>query len=404
MLASTFAGTGAWSTAAQTASLQINNQEFIRSTDDFSSIRLIDDGGVPTLEAVLVDKLATYWSTLATQQPILLWTSAAGQLFSGIIQMLEPEAVGPWVRWHITAVARDQILDHSPIVGISGNLVLTGAAVPPPGTDSRPAESDQARIQYLLAYYGYGGVVGSGGKVQQLAASLEPASFTVSTGLRAAIEQTLAAASTTFGYHVDPYGVLHTYSSTDATAPYAISDVPDYSTTIPAVVSPTYDGSGDLEPDAVWVNGATAAGSGLFWNPYRAPNSPPRTITVDASSSATADTALTIANRTFSEANSLQRVTVEVRTGGNPNVPDAVWSRGMSVQVTNSRLGLSAVSFPIVGVRSEWVNGKGDRHITLQLGAPRKSGLRFLHGRIVTALGPMVGARLSGKLGGIKGT
>ena len=322
---------------------------------------------------ILDDEGNTFGKNLTTQQRVVWQDFAADRtLFQGFIKVIRPKQKGPYARWEVECSDISEILDY-------GQVPLA----------YRPAETSQARIQYLLGAFAHADMV-SGGFVGNIV-TLNPETYRKET-VRSALERVLAACGANAEYHVDQLGWLHVYSGSDgSTAPYNVTDSsPNLSTTIPGASVPEYDGLADV--DAVQVYGATAAGSGLFYG-SNAPRNPPRIVAVDAPYCQDAATAAQVAAGELAQRTVLTRaeVTVEGFDG---------WQKGQTVQITNSVLGWSAKSMVIKGVTMKVLSGTGIRQYQLACGAPLGRMSRDLAAAVANAEGATQGSAIVGDIGG----
>lgn len=323
---------------------------------DVLSVRISDSGGnTPArMEFDLVDRTNTLRTLLAKQMRVMyVETQAnanAGQiLFHGFIKYLIPRITATYARWHVICADVSENLDFGfPIVA-----------------ENRGAEFDDVRIGAIFGQYcTWPGMLG-GGFVQRLGV-VGKGSIGNAT-VRSAMEDTIRQTGVTaVGYYVDFIGPwLHTYSGSDAgAAPYAISDTPNYTTTIPAALEVEDDGSQDT--DAIEVLGATAAGSGIVGS-QNPPRYPHRIRAVDAQDSTAEETLAGTGLVELYNAQNLTRVSITV-SADSVHGNFGGWAKGQSLAVTNAVLGWVAEPLIIMGVDMRFLNGKGDREYRLTCG------------------------------------
>jgi hypothetical protein len=160
-------------------------------------------------------------SIVVLPEALVIWTDEINNvcLYQGYVKDIAGIATGPYARWTVTCNDLSEALDFAhPVIAFS----MTGG-------------TDQDHIQALLGQYsflhlGVGGFVQillqvPGAQVYQVQPTM-PLNTQSMTTLRNAIDTTLAlTAVPNAAYYVDPYGRLHTLTTGDEPAPFAISDV-----------------------------------------------------------------------------------------------------------------------------------------------------------------------------------
>jgi hypothetical protein len=318
-------------------------------------------GNVPRqLTFTVVDRTNVVGRRLANQQRVVLVDNVAGRvLFHGFVKYMKPVLTGPYGRWTVTCVDLSDVLDFGqPIEALD-----------------RPIESDAARIGAIMSFATWPGLLG-GGFVQTLNAALAVGDF-AKTNCRAALEDTLTrTGALPVGYYVDDVGYLHTFSTPDGgAAPYAISDTPNYTTTIPALVEPEFDGTSDV--DYSFVYGGSAAASGVVAS-LHLPRFPARYSSIDApdatdAASMAAAGAVDLVNRQL-----VQLVTVTV-TGDSVHGNFDGWATGQSIAITNGVMGWVGASYLINGVDMTFVNAAGARRYVLTCGTKPGQKMALVH-------------------------
>ena len=299
-------------------------------------------------------------------------------LFRGFVRQIDMTPQATYGLWTITCTDLSEMLDYAmPVV-----------------SDSRPAETTKARVQYFLGNYGTASSMGTGGHIGTLSGAAQPATAFQRETLRTAIEKSLVLEATSAqaaSYYLDYLYQFHAfYGMGDTAAPYALTDgAYDRTTTCPyGNLTATQDSTADT--DGVYVYGVSAAGSYLWQSGV--PRWPKRYSSRDSSTSTTAATAIGAAAAELSMAQNINRVQLVV-TGYDG------WAKGQSVSLTNSQMGWAATAFWIAGVSMRTLSPAGYREYTLQLNAslPRMS-------RIMAAAqnnqGPTLGAAIQGQIGG----
>jgi hypothetical protein len=168
--------------------------------------------------------------------------TSATEMFRGFTKSRRPVLVPTWTRTEIRAT------DH-------GALLDTYI----PGPESRPAESDAARIGYFWGLFASPYLSGDLSSVAVVNASL-PAQIFQGVTLRRALDMIAAEAS---DWYLDQTGHLHYFSSETNAAPKNItSDTPAGDEVAPLDLEIDYDTM--TYANAVYINGQNATGSGWY--------------------------------------------------------------------------------------------------------------------------------------------
>lgn len=142
----------------------------------------------------------------------LVWADGATVIYGGFVRNLKRSLVRPGTVAHA--------IDCQDYTTLLGDDVCDFSAV------RRTAESDSARIAWLLSTFGTKSITHT--NVQTLKASMPVQDFTGKT-LAEAIGMVLSLSAGSF--YVDGSKDLHTFRTESATAPHGLSDAPDNSTT-----------------------------------------------------------------------------------------------------------------------------------------------------------------------------
>lgn len=368
--------------------LFVNGNEISQGVSgaDALTYRLSDPGfaGPQLLTFTIHDHTLAVVPWITGQQPVLWSDAVAGRyLFQGYVKDVRLRPVAAWVDIDVTCSHISEALDF---------------AIPIQTWDAGAhGGSDQAQIQSLIANFDQLGSLGSGGFIQVLNGAMPASSPTDRTTLRNAIDQVLAATGVQGAVaYVDNLGYLHTMAIGDVTAPYNISDVPNFSTTVPAAVVITDQGASDV--DALWVYGATGLGSGAVYawqcGITTPPRSPLRWAVLDAPQATT-------------RAGAVQAATVEFQRRQNAITTQLVvtgydgWAKGQLVTVTNAALGWSARQLTISAVDMSVIAGNGKRRYTITAGSDPvlfTARLKYMQAQWKSVAAS--GTALRGKLGG----
>lgn len=286
---------------------------------------------------------ATAESTLSVTE-----VGSATVLFGGFTRSPRTvlTAVGRLI--HVKAFDFNSLLDRSIVV-----------------SDSRVAgESDSDRLAYLMGIYG-SQFSADYSQIATLNASL-PAQKFIAITLRQAIERVLGQASTNSSYYVDATGRLVTYDRTVVTAaPFDIR----IGTPGAGELSPndwSHDRDTDNLANAIYVVGATAAGSGWF---------------TDVTSIATYGRRERFFNApdsdTFAKAMQVGLAVLEDQKDPVPRAvfttqsPNDGWRIGQSATVNSVQDDLTDEVFRIAKVTTRYLTPAGKREYTIELGAPQ---------------------------------
>jgi len=335
--------------------LFINGNE-ISGTVIATSYKLRDAGfGGPQLLMFTVRDTANTVSGWITKQQRVLWSDAVGgrYLFQGFVKNLKMTTHATWIDIDVTCADLSEVLDFArPITDYEAG--------------GRSA-TDAGEIAAMVAQFATEPNLTSGGFLQIIAAGMPGSTPIQRTTLRNGIALILAETGNPAAVaYVDVLGHLHTLTTGDVAAPYAISDTPNYTTTIPALITITDEGSADV--DAVYVYGATAAGSGAVYYNLGYTRSPMRWATVDAPASTDA------ASKGYAAVQEIQRRqqarTVSlVISGDSSHGGFDGWAKGQLITITNGPLRLSAATFTINSVDMEMISGMGLRRYTISAGS-----------------------------------
>jgi hypothetical protein len=267
-------------------------------------------------------------------------------------------------------------------------------------SDSRPSETTQARIQYLLGNCGTVSSMGTGpaslgvSYIQTMSGVMQPAMTLQRETLRTAIEKCLgleATATQQPNYYLDPLFQFHAfYGLGDVSSSLSLVDVnPDGVVLIPyGEMTVTYDGTSDA--DSVYVYGVNQTGSGLVSNGI--PRSPKRVGSIDSSASDTPATAIAAGQAQLGLVQGVTRLQVTV-TGYDG------WAKGQSIAVTNNTIGILSVYFWVAGVSMRTLSSTGYREYTLQMNASLPRFSRITSSAIRPGV-PILGQAIQGQLGG----
>ena len=339
-------------TSAQHPVCLFVNENEITSAVPLESVTLQDSGSAErgSLEFDVVDMSLAV--ALADGAVVRVYSATDDRhLFWGVIASRKPEvnAIGRIV--HVTAYDIGQVLDKALVV-----------------YDSRSAgESDQARIEYFLAYYG-GLLNADRSQIASTNASM-PAQVFVGQTLRAAIEQVAAMASSTTTYFVDNIGRLAYFSSLGTTAPYAIRiGSPGGGEVSPEDLQIEYDSSNII--NAYYVRGATPAGSSWFTNPDSIAKYGRRESYIDAPDADTYAKASQVGLSALAD-------TKDPITRGSftQTTPYDGWRAGQTLTINSApQFDISgATTFRIARVTTTFLSGLGDRRYAVEFGAPGPS-------------------------------
>lgn len=251
---------------------------------------------------------------------------------------------------HVSAVDYNSLLDRSIVV-----------------SDSRAAgESDTTRLAYLMTTYGTQ-FSSDYSQIATLNISL-PAQKFIAITLRQAIERVLGQASTKASYYCDPTGRLVTY---DRTVPVAA----------PFNVRVGTPGGGELAPEtfsidndasnlanAIYIVGATAAGSGWFTDVTSIAAYGRRERFYNAPDSDTSAKAMQVGLAVLEDQkNPVPRGVFTTQS------PKDGWRIGQSIVVNSDAHDLVNATYRIAKVSAHYLSGTGTREYTIEIGAPLPS-------------------------------
>lgn len=274
-------------------------------------------------------------------------------------------------------VFRGFIRSRHPTTGINAMLeviaddiggLLDDAFIP---SVERPAETMVARITYLWNNYASTFLSSDLSNVASIGGTL-PAQDFVRVTLRQAIEMTIAQASPSAKYYVDPDAKLHVFTSSATAAPYAVRvGTPGAGEIAPEHLDIDYDSNSYA--NRVYIAGATPAGSGFFQDnaAITAAGGLVRTAHMDAPDCETQAMAQALANMYLGRVGSpLARGVFTTST------PYDGWRADQNVTVTEPDIGLSAQSFRIANVTTTFTKTQASyrRNYRVEFGASRSGG------------------------------
>lgn len=268
-------------------------------------------------------------------------------LFGGFVRSNRPTVAATGRGVHVMAVDYNSLLDRQLVI-----------------SDSRSSgESDLARLTYLMTTYG-DQFSADYSQIATLEASL-PAQTFVAITLRQAIERVLGQASTLSAYHVDAQGRLVTYDrSTTTAAPFdVVVGAPGAGEIAVDDFSIDFDSSNLA--NAIYVVGATAAGSGWFTDASSIAAYGRRERFFNAPDSDTSGKAAQVG------AAVLQDQKNPIPRGSFTTVsPNDGWRIGQHTAVTSAQHGLTAEEYRVARVTVAYLNPAGDRQYRIEIGAP----------------------------------
>lgn len=233
--------------------------------------------------------------------------------------------------------------------------------------------TDREAVQYLIADYGTRvGLTAPDSTVEVTNLALADVFF-VNRTLRQALETVAAAAGDGRSFYVDAQGRLVYGLLAAETAPYAISDAPNGTTSVAAEeLDVEYDTSnlvnavyiGTAAEDAIYAEWVTDAASIAAYGRREA--LVVEENVVDAASAAQYGNAY-LATRKDPQVRG--RFTVTDRDG---------WRAGQTVTITNAALDLSGAQYQITQVDTEFLTGTGTRRYRISFGGLPKSLVRAL--------------------------
>ena len=298
------------------------------------------------------DIIDTANSISATDEATLTVTevSSATVLFGGFVRSRRITIIATGRIIHILATDYNSLLDRAIVV-----------------SDKRVAgESDKARLTYLMTTYGPQ-FSSDYTKITTLNASMVAQKFVALT-LRQAIERVLGQASTKSSYFVDPTGRLNTYDRTIVTAaPFNVR----VGTPLGGELAPeefSVDNDASNLANAIYIVGATAAGSGWFTDVTSISTYGRRERFFNAPDADTAAKASQLGLAVLADQkNPVPRGLFTTKS------PNDGWRIGQSITVTSTQHGLAAVSYRIARVTVHYLSGVGDREYSIEIGAPQVS-------------------------------
>lgn len=258
-------------------------------------------------------------------------------------------------------------------------------------SEPRPAETLKARIGYLWGKYAGSFLASDMTAVASIGGTLPAQNFAGVT-LREAIEATISQASSTATYYVDALGVLHVFTASASSAPYAVVvGTPAGGQIAPEDLDIDFDSNSYA--NRVYVQGATPAGSGFFVDAIAiaAAGGLIRTATLEAPDCETAAMATSLASMYLGRVSSAL-----VRGRFSASSPYVGWRADQNVTVTEPDMGISAEVFRIANVTTTFqkIPTGYRRRYEVEFGASRTGGV----GGQTSSLGG--GQVVSGQLGG----
>lgn len=289
-------------------------------------------------------------NTVAVADEMLVTVTEVGTaevLFGGHIRSNKPTVAATGRQIHIMAADYNSLLDRQLVI-----------------SNSRTAgESDKDRLEYLMTTYG-DQFSSDFSLIATLEASMPAQSFNGIT-LRQAIERVLGQASTVSAYHVDPTGRLVTYDRTaTSAAPFDVTvGTPGAGQIAVDNFGIDFDSSGLA--NAVYVVGASAAGSGWFTDPTSIAAYGRRERFFNAPDSDTSGKAAQVGAAVLQD----QKDPIP-RGSFTTESPNDGWRIGQHTAVTSTQHGLSAETMRIARVTVRYLTGTGKRAYTVEIGAP----------------------------------
>lgn len=294
------------------------------------SLRLSDAGKNAGAFSVTLNETLANLTEVHEQSPVLVidHDTTPETMFRGFVKthrpVLTPGQVGGWARTEIVATDHGEALD---------NYI--------PGPEARPTESAAARIGYLWGRYANHWLSPDLSNVTINVASVAAQTFTAVT-LRRALDMVVTqAAPTTGAWYLDQVGKLHVYTSETNAAPFNIdADAPGAGEIAPHDLDIEYDAG--IYRNAVYVNGANAAGSGWVYDHAAIAQAGGSVFSGDPIDAPDCDTAT---KRNNLGNMYLGRVaTSAVRGRFSAFSPDDGWRAGQTLLVTSAKIGITNYS------------------------------------------------------------
>ncbi|GAC1618088.1 MAG: hypothetical protein NVS9B1_27300 [Candidatus Dormibacteraceae bacterium] len=291
-------------------------------------------------------------SVSATDEATLTVTevSSATVLFGGFVRSRRITVLATGRIIHILATDYNSLLDRAIVI-----------------SDKRAAgESDKTRLTYLMTTYGPQ-FSSDYTQIATLNASM-PAQKFIAITLRQAIERVLGQASTKSSYYVDPTGRLVTYDRTVVTAaPFNVR----VGTPLGGEIAPEgleVDNDASNLANAVYIVGATAAGSGWFTDTTSIATYGRRERFFNAPDSDLASKASQVGLAVLADQkNPIPRGVFTTKS------PNDGWRIGQSITINSTQHGLTNQSYRIARVTAHYLSGVGDREYTIEVGAAQVS-------------------------------
>lgn len=238
-------------------------------------------------------------------------------------------------------------------------------------SEARPAETMQARIGYLWGYFSGRHLSDDLSYVASIGGVLAAATFEGMT-LRQALEATMAQASASAAYYIDPLGKLHVFTAESNDAPYDVKvGTPAGGEIAPEDLDIDFDSNSYA--NRVYIRGATPSASAFLTDfaAVAAANGLVRTRVIDAPESESSAMTTSLAFMY------LGRVSVSIARGVfTTSSPYDGWRAGQNVTVTEPDMGLAAEEFRLVAVTTRFRKMRVGftRHYTIEFGGARGGG------------------------------
>lgn len=338
---------------------------------------VIEDGGGKTVTTLRLEGGLAELPEVEEMARVRLVDHASGEV----------EAFTGYVRSRHPITGLEPVVD---LVADGLDTLLDDTYVP---VESRPEESDAARIGFFWGKYSGSHLSGDLSKVVQLRAVM-PAADYVGLSLRGVLKLIGAQASASAEFYVDPAGRLHYFANEGIPAPFeVVHGTPNATQVAPESFDVDYDANAFF--NAVHVEGKTPAASGWFYDhgSIAAHKGLVRSTKLEAPDCETAAMATALANMY------LGRVAAGVVRGKfSASSPHDGWRRGQLVLVNDPDHALDAAEFAIARVTTRFEkSGVGlRRKYDVEFGASRAAQRSIGAGG---STGPMVGQRIVGVIG-----
>mgnify|MGYP007071586315 CR=1 FL=1 len=311
-------------------------------------------------------------ASYVTDGATVVYTEGAYTDFTGVVIDRTPTITGLGRMIHVIAVDLGQLLDQR--------------LVP---YDSRGAESDKDRLEYLMGAYG-DGLSADYSQISETNASVVAQTFTNMT-LRAAIESVCCQASSTTRYWIDGAARLATANNFPSAAPYTVWIRTDPTATMVAPEDLQIEWDSSALVNAYYVRGATAAGTGWVTDAASISTYGRREAYLDAPDADTGSKRDAVGNAALADtADPIARGSFTVAS------PYDDWRPAQIVTVTSAAHGITNTSYRILKVTKKYI-GPSTRSYTVEFGG---AGAQFT----LLSEGPqpqgMLGSTATGYLGG----